>query len=185
MILHQLSIPGPCLVEPERHLDERGFFARMFAATEFDEAGLDPGVVECSVSFNTDRATLRGMHLQKGRFAEAKLIRCTRGRIWDVVVDVRPASPTFGAWVAAELGDESRRAMYAPRGFAHGFVTLEPQCEVFYQCSQPYREGASTGFRWNDPDASITWPLEPETMSTRDRNLPSLAQLRVVLEEEQ
>jgi len=185
VILHDLPIPGPLLVEPERHADERGFFARTFAAAEFGAVGLEPGVIECSVSFNRERATLRGMHLQRAPFGEAKLVRCTRGSIWDVAVDVRPRSPMFGEWAAAELDADRGQAMYLPPGFAHGFITLEPACEVFYQTSQPYSVEASTGFRWDDPEASISWPIEPAMMSERDRNLPSLARLRTLLEESQ
>jgi dTDP-4-dehydrorhamnose 3,5-epimerase len=182
MILHDLRIPGPRLIEPERHSDERGFFARTYSTAEFEAASLEPTMVECSVSFNPERATLRGMHLQHAPFGETKLVRCTRGRIWDVAVDVRPSSSQFGQWVAAELDCDSVRALYIPVGFAHGFITLEPGSEVFYQTSLHYHPQAGVGFRWDDPDACITWPVEPIIMSERDRNLPSLRILRALLE---
>jgi dTDP-4-dehydrorhamnose 3,5-epimerase len=181
VIIHELRIGGPRLVEPERLCDERGFFARTYASAEFEAAGLEPTTVECSVSFNRDVGTLRGMHLQRSPFGETKLVRCTRGRIWDVAVDVRPDSATFGAWVSEVLDGDGGRALYIPSGFAHGFITLEPESEVFYQSSQPFHGPAGVGFRWNDPDASITWPLDPCRMSERDRNLPSLAMLRTLL----
>jgi len=183
VIVHDLGIPGPRLVEPEFHVDERGLFARTFAAAEFGGGGLESTVAECSVSFNRERGTLRGMHLQRSPFGEAKLVRCTRGRIWDVAVDVRPGSARFREWVAVELDEDRRGALYLPPGFAHGFVTLEPATEVFYQTSVPYNAGASIGFRWDDPEVSIGWPLEPVIMSDRDRSLPLLADLRLELEE--
>ncbi|MDP9074841.1 MAG: dTDP-4-dehydrorhamnose 3,5-epimerase [Actinomycetota bacterium] len=184
MRLRELAIPGPRIIEAERHEDDRGFFARTYGAAEFVTAGLDPTVAECSVSFNRARATLRGMHVQKAPFGECKLVRCTRGRIWDVAVDVRPTSATFGAWVASELDADASRAMYIPAGFAHGFITLEPSSEVFYQISQPYNPVASVGFRWDDAAVRIAWPVEPAVMSEHDRTLPSLAALRSALEEE-
>jgi dTDP-4-dehydrorhamnose 3,5-epimerase len=182
MIFHELGIPGPRLVEPQRQCDERGFFARTYAGAEFEAAGLEATIVECSVSFNSQRATLRGMHLQHGPSGEAKLVRCTRGRIWDVAVDVRPNSATFGASVAEALDGHTGRALYIPVGFAHGFITLEPASEVLYQSSQCYNALAAVGFRWDDPEVSIAWPLDPAVMSERDRNLPSLAVLRSLLE---
>ena len=177
MIFHAMSMAGPRLIEPEPHEDERGFFARTYSRAEFVAAGLAPAEAECSVSFNRERATLRGMHLERHPFAEDKLVRCTRGRIWDVAVDARPASETFGRWVAAELDALKGWALFLPRGFAHGFITLEHSTEVFYQCSPPYESEAATGFRWDDPEVGIAWPLEPVVVSARDRALPRLAEL--------
>jgi dTDP-4-dehydrorhamnose 3,5-epimerase len=181
VILHELRIPGPRLVEQERHPDHRGFFARTFDAAEFQAAGLEPTVLECSVSFNRERATLRGLHLQRSPMAEAKLVRCTRGRIWDVAVDIRPRSPNFGEWVSAELDCETGQALYVPAGFAHGFLTLEPASEVFYQSSGTYNAEAEAGVRWDDPEVSVAWPIQPTTISDRDRNLPLLASLRTLV----
>jgi dTDP-4-dehydrorhamnose 3,5-epimerase len=178
-----LGLDGPILVEPEPHEDERGFFARSYSAAEFETAGLDPAVAECSISFNRLKATLRGLHLQKAPFGQAKLVRCTRGRIWDVAVDVRPGSHGFGSWVATELDEVRGWALYIPGGFAHGFITLEDACEVFYQCSQPHQQEADVGIRWDDPDIGVAWPLRPTTMSERDRHLPSLANFKRVLSE--
>jgi dTDP-4-dehydrorhamnose 3,5-epimerase len=174
MIIREMGLAGLRVIEPERHEDERGFFARTFSRAEFVAAGLAPVGEECSISFNRERGTLRGMHFQREPIAEDKLVRCTRGRIWDVAVDARPASETFGRWVAAELDEEKGWALYIPRGFAHGFITLEPSTEVFYQCSPRYEAAAAAGFRWDDPDVGIDWPLEPLVVSARDRGLPFL-----------
>jgi dTDP-4-dehydrorhamnose 3,5-epimerase len=178
-----MRIAGPLLVEQERHEDERGFFARTYSALEFEYAGLSAAAVECSTSFNRQAGTLRGLHLQRAPFSEAKLVRCTRGRIWDVAVDVRPGSDTFGEWVATELDMDSGRALYIPEGFAHGFVTIEESSEVFYQCSQAYNPEAAIGIRWDDPDLAIAWPAPPVTVSDRDRSLPTFNEFRATMED--
>ncbi|HVM01438.1 MAG TPA: dTDP-4-dehydrorhamnose 3,5-epimerase [Acidimicrobiales bacterium] len=169
------GLDGCYLVEPVRRPDDRGFFARTFCADEFTRRGLTAGVAQCSVSHNAAAGTLRGLHYQVGEPGEAKLVRCTRGRVFDVAVDLRPASPTFGRWTGVELSEENRLALFVPEGFAHGFVTLEPASEVFYQISVPYRPGDSAGVRWDDPALAISWPpMEPLTISARDRALPTL-----------
>lgn len=172
MIFEPMAIPGVFLVVPEHFPDSRGTFARTFCEMEFERAGLLPLTKQCSASFNKLRGTLRGMHLQLAPGEEAKLVRCTRGRIFDVALDVRPKSPTFGQWASAELTPDNRRALYIPPGCAHGYQTLEDETEVFYQMSAEYRPELGRGFRWNDPAFSISWPLANPILSERDANYP-------------
>ena len=169
------ALPGAKLVELEPIEDERGFFARSFCGREFELAGLDPCVAQCNVSFNRRRGTLRGMHFQRAPHAEAKLVRCTRGRIYDVILDLRPGSPSYRRWFAIELGAESRRALYAPKGVAHGFQTLEDGCEVLYQRSDFYAPELAAGVRWNDPAFGIEWPIADPIVSARDAAYPDFA----------
>jgi dTDP-4-dehydrorhamnose 3,5-epimerase len=169
------GILGVVLVDIEPITDDRGLFARTFCAEEFVAAGLDPVVAQCDVSFNRAIGTLRGMHFQKAPFGEAKLVRCVQGRIFDVAVDVRAGSPTFGRWLGWELEASQYRAVFLPAGIAHGFLTLSADSEVCYQMSVPYRPDAAAGFRWDDPDVGIAWPDTPSVMSTADRALPDLA----------
>jgi dTDP-4-dehydrorhamnose 3,5-epimerase len=170
----ELALAGAYSVEAELLEDERGAFARTFCTEEFTELGLEPAVAQCSISLNRRRATLRGMHLQVAPHEETKLVRCTRGAIFDVIVDLRPESPTLGRWTAAELTEARRNALYVPRGFAHGFITLEDETQVEYVISTPYAPGASVGIRWDDPAVGIEWPLAPAVMSERDRSLPGV-----------
>ena len=165
-------LAGVCLVDLERTADERGFFARSFCADEFARAGLAASMSQCSVSFNARRGTLRGLHFQAAPHDEEKLVRCTHGALWDVVVDVRAGSPTFGRWYGEELTAENRRALYIPKGFAHGFVTLADATEVFYMISVPYAPGSARGIRWNDPALAIDWPVAPTVISARDAGYP-------------
>lgn len=170
------ELNGCQIIHPSLFEDERGVYARTYCAEEFKAGGLNPVVAQCSVSRNRRRGTLRGLHLQAAPFEEAKLVTCTRGRIFDVAVDLRPGSPTFAAWTAVELTAENLLALYVPEGMAHGFVTLEADSEVRYQISVPHRPEAARGIRWNDPDVGIHWPdVGPFTMSERDRGLPFLA----------
>ena len=157
---------------PEPRADARGFFLRTFCAGEFAAAGLDPAVAQCSLSFNSRRGTLRGMHYQAAPHAEAKLIRCVRGGIYDVIVDLRPASVTFRRHFAVELTRDNRRALYVPRGCAHGFQTLEDDTEVWYQMSVPHVPEASRGVRWDDPAFGITWPIASPVLHPRDAAYP-------------
>jgi dTDP-4-dehydrorhamnose 3,5-epimerase len=166
------------LIEPDRHEDERGFFARTWCQKEFKNHGLNYNLVQCNVSFNKARGTLRGMHFQAAPYEEVKLVRCTQGRIFDVIVDVRENSPTFGQWQGFELSSEKRNSLYIPKGFAHGFQTLEPDCEVAYQMSTSFAPAGARGLSFADPSLEIQWPLTPEAVSTRDQTLPSLAELR-------
>lgn len=170
MIFRPTELAGCYVVEPEPHHDERGFFARTFAADDFARHGLSPAVSQVSVSFNTRVGTLRGLHYQRAPYEEAKLVRCTRGRIFDVAVDLASRR-----WTAVELSEENGLGLYVPEGFAHGFVTLEPASEVLYLISTPYVPEASAGVRWDDPSLAVAWPAVGElTISERDRNLPTL-----------
>jgi dTDP-4-dehydrorhamnose 3,5-epimerase len=168
------SLAGVVLIEPERHHDERGFFARSWCAEEMAAQGLEGELAQCSVSFNYRRGTLRGLHYQAPPFAEVKLVRCTRGAVYDVAVDLRPDSPTFRGWVGVELTEDDGRALYIPRGFAHGFYALADASEVAYQISAPYRPEAARGVRWNDPFHAARWPGPVAVIAPRDRDYPDL-----------
>jgi dTDP-4-dehydrorhamnose 3,5-epimerase len=161
-------LAGAFIVEPELLEDERGFFARTFCRCEFEERGLNPCVAQCSVSYNRRRATLRGMHYQAAPHEEDKLVRCIRGAIYDVIVDLRPSSATFKRWTGAELSETNRLALYIPRGCAHGFITLADDSEILYQISEYYVAQGARGVRWNDPAFGIVWPLSPTIISDRD-----------------
>jgi dTDP-4-dehydrorhamnose 3,5-epimerase len=161
------------LIEPERFADERGFFARVWSEAEFAAGGISVRFVESNLSFSSRRGTLRGMHFQTAPFAQAKLVRCTRGSIYDVGVDLRPESPTFRQWVGAELSADNRRMLYLPGEFAHGFQTLEDDTEVFYQVSAVYAPDNYGGVRWDDPAFRIEWPhVEERVIIARDREYP-------------
>ncbi|MHB8654740.1 MAG: dTDP-4-dehydrorhamnose 3,5-epimerase [Terriglobia bacterium] len=176
MIFTKTKLDGAWIIEPERVEDERGFFARTFCQKEFEAQGLNSQLVQCSISFNKKKGILRGMHSQARPYEEAKLVRCTRGAIYDVVLDVRPGSATYKEWVAVELTAENRLALYIGKGFAHGFQTLEPNTEVYYQMSEFYHPECARGVRWNDPACQIKWPLESVIISEKDRNYPDLDQ---------
>jgi len=166
----ETTLPGAFVVDVERHEDERGFFARSWCTQEFRDRGLNPCVVQCNISWNRIKATLRGMHYQATPHAEVKLVRCTRGSVYDVIVDLRERSPTYLGHVGVELSADSHRALYIPDGFAHGFMTLEDDTEVFYQMSALYEPSAAKGVRWNDPAFGIHWPLPVSIISSRDRD---------------
>jgi dTDP-4-dehydrorhamnose 3,5-epimerase len=167
-------LAGAYLVEIERLGDDRGFFARSFCQSEFKAKDLDPCVAQCNVSFNARRGTLRGLHYQDKPHEEAKLVRCTRGAIWDVIVDLRQDSPTRLRWHAAELSAENRAAFYVPKGFAHGFQTLADDTEVLYQMSEFYHPELARGVRWDDPKLAIGWPVADPVLSPRDRSYAPL-----------
>ena len=172
MIFVPTCLPGAFIVETERHFDERGFFARTWCRREFGAAGLNTDLAQCNVSFNRRRGTLRGMHWQAAPHGEAKLIRCVRGAIWDAIIDMRPGSATYTRHFAVELTADSGRALYVPEGMAHGFITLEDECEVAYQMSEFYEPAAARGVRWNDPAFGITWPLADPILHPRDAAYP-------------
>ena len=165
----ETRLQGAYIIEPERKEDQRGFFARVFCVEEFGAQGLETKLVQCSISFNRQRGTLRGMHYQAAPHEEVRLVRCTMGAVYDVVLDLRPASPSFRQWIAAELSGENRRMVYVPKGFAHGFLTLEDNCEVFYQMSEFYHHENAGGVRWDDPAFGIQWPGSVELISEKDR----------------
>lgn len=168
MIFRELEIAGAYLLEPERHADDRGFFARTFCRRELIERGLEPAVAQCNVSFNRRRGTVRGMHFQAPPSQEVKLVRCTRGAIHDVLLDLRPDAPTFKRHLGIDLDAEVGASLYLPVGIAHGFQTLADATEVFYQMSEFYDPSAARGVRWNDPAFAITWPEEITVISERD-----------------
>jgi len=172
MIFTETKLRGAFLVDIERHEDERGFFARSWCRREFEAHGLNPEIAQCNVSFNVRRGTLRGMHYQIAPFEEAKLVRCTRGALCDVIVDLRPDSATFKQHVSEVLTAENRRMLFVPEGFAHGFLTLEDATELLYQMSAYHAPERARGFRWNDPAFGIHWPAEVEVISDRDRDYP-------------
>ena len=172
MKFHATKLPGVFEIHLEPMRDERGFFARTWCRSEFEEHGLESALVQCNISFNTRKGTLRGMHYQAAPFAETKLVRCTQGSICDVVLDLRPQSPTFKRWVAVTLTEENRNMVYVPKGCAHGFLTLQDETEVFYQMSEVYNAESARGVRWNDPTFAIAWPEKVEVISDRDHNYP-------------
>jgi len=172
LIFTETKLAGAFVIEPERRADKRGFFARTYCRQEFEEHGLNPDVVQCNVSFNKRKGTLRGMHYQAAPFAEVKLVRCTSGSIYDVIIDLRPASTTFKQYFAAELSAENRRMLYIPEDFAHGFQTLQDDTEVFYQMAQGYSAEHARGVRWNDPAFGIEWPKDERIIIQRDQNYP-------------
>jgi dTDP-4-dehydrorhamnose 3,5-epimerase len=172
MYFHETRLPGAYLIEIERLEDERGFFARTWCQREFEAHGLNPCLVQCNVSYNKRAGTLRGMHYQAAPLAEAKLVRCTRGAIYDVIVDLRRDSPAFKQHLAVTLTPEARNMLYIPEGFAHGFLTLADDTEVFYQMSEFYAPDYARGVRWNDPAIAIQWPAPVQVISDRDANYP-------------
>jgi dTDP-4-dehydrorhamnose 3,5-epimerase len=174
MRIEPLALAGLHLVRLDPHQDERGFFARTFCRETFLRHGLKDCGLQCSLSHNTSRGTLRGMHWQMAPHGEAKLIRCSRGAIFDVGVDIRRGSSTYGSWHGVELSAENGLAYYIPAGFAHGFVTLTDDADVIYQIADPYVPDVASGFRWDDPDVGIKWPIPPAIISERDASLPLL-----------
>ncbi|CUH95091.1 hypothetical protein P22_1160 [Propionispora sp. 2/2-37] len=168
MLYQETELTGAFILEYEPIRDERGFFARTWCCREFAGRGLNPALVQCNISYNKKKGTLRGMHYQADPYAEVKLIRCTRGSIYDVFIDLRPGSPTLKKWLGIELSAQNHKMVYIPEGFAHGFITLEDNTEVFYQMSTEYQPKAARGFRWDDPAFSICWPIPVERISQRD-----------------
>jgi dTDP-4-dehydrorhamnose 3,5-epimerase len=166
------TLQGVFAIELERLEDQRGFFARAWCQHEFKEHGLNPHVVQCNLSFNRKQGTVRGMHYQVEPYQETKLVRCARGAIFDVVIDLRRHSPTFMRWFGIELSADNRKMLYVPEGFAHGYQTLQDDSEVFYQVSEFYQPGSEAGIRWDDPAFGIEWPLEGTMISEKDRAHP-------------
>jgi dTDP-4-dehydrorhamnose 3,5-epimerase len=178
VLFRETRVAGGYVVELERMEDERGYFARTYSSDEFAARGLDHRVEQCSTSFNAKRGTLRGLHYQAAPYGEAKLVRCTRGAIYDVAVDLRPDSPSYLRWVGVELSADNGRALFVPEGCAHGFQTLADDSEVHYQISTPYVQEAARGVRWDDPAFNIDWPPPPpggRTMAPRDARYADFA----------
>lgn len=174
MRFQESPLRGAYTIEMDRLEDERGFFARSFCGEEFAARGLPAAMPQSSVSFNARRGTLRGMHFQAEPHAEDKLVRCTAGAVYDVIVDLRPGSPTLRRWFGIELNAENHRSLFIPRGLAHGFITLCDDTEVLYMISVPYVPGFERGVRWDDPAIGISWPLAPSIVSARDAAYPLL-----------
>jgi dTDP-4-dehydrorhamnose 3,5-epimerase len=172
MTFHETNVEGAFEIHLEPKTDSRGFFARSWCEREFKNGKMNPKIVQCSLSFNIRKGTLRGLHYQATPHEEAKLVRCTSGAIYDVVVDLRPRSATFKSWAAAVLTPQNHYMLYVPEGCAHGFLTLEDDTEVFYQMSEFYAGESSRGVRWNDPAFGIVWPDEVRVISERDHTYP-------------
>ena len=175
MIFKETKIPGVFVIEVERREDERGFFARQWCADEFTRVGLDPRVAQINTARSATAGTLRGVHYQKAPHAEIKLVRCTRGAVFDVVVDLRVGNPTFCQWFGIELDDESGRMLYIPEGCGHGYLTMAMNTDLVYQTSVPYAPKSATGVRYNDPAFNIVWPGAIKVISTQDQNWPSFS----------
>jgi dTDP-4-dehydrorhamnose 3,5-epimerase len=169
----ETRLEGSFIIDPERLEDERGFFARSWCQQEAKQYGLEPEWLQCNISYNKSKGTMRGMHYQVAPFEEAKLVRCTMGAICDVIIDLRPDSVTFKKWTAVELSSENRRMFYIPGGFAHGFLTLQDNTEIFYQMSEFYAPAYARGVRWNDPAFGILWPTDIAVISDQDQNFPN------------
>ncbi|MCX7999615.1 MAG: dTDP-4-dehydrorhamnose 3,5-epimerase [Leptospiraceae bacterium] len=170
MIFTETPLRGAYTIDLEKKGDERGFFARVFCVNEFENLGLDTKIIQINNSTSAKKGTLRGLHYQLAPFSETKIVRCIKGSIYDVILDLREDSPTFGKWFAAELTSENRKMMYVPKGFAHGFLTLTDDVEAFYMVTEFYNPKAERGIRWNDPKFKIEWPFEPLVLSEKDRN---------------
>ena len=170
MIFTETELKGAFIIELKKLEDNRGFFARSWCQNEFEAHGLNTRIVQANVSYNKKKGTLRGMHYQKAPHEETKLVRCTRGAIYDVIIDLRPTSPTRGQWIGVELTEGNYKMLYVPENFAHGFETLEDESEVIYQVSQFYTPGAENGIRWDDLAFNIAWPIEVQVTSEKDKS---------------
>lgn len=173
MIFQETKLQGASIIDIKELVDERGFFARGWCKHEFEEYGLVSQVAQANISYNKKKGTLRGLHYQIEPYAETKLIRCTRGAIYDVIIDLRPKSSTYREWIGVELTADNHRMLYVPEVFAHGFQTLEDNTEVFYQVSAFYTPEAERGLRYDDPKFGINWPLEVSMISSKDANWPN------------
>ena len=173
MIFKETKLKGAFIIEMEPIKDMRGFFARAWCKKEFEEHGLKPYLVQANITFSRKKGTLRGMHYQVAPYQEAKLVRCLKGALFDVIIDLRPDSPTYREWIDIELAEDNYKALYVPEGFAHGYQTLKDNTEVFYQVSQFYCPDSERGIRWNDPAFGIKWPQAQElVISEKDENWP-------------
>jgi dTDP-4-dehydrorhamnose 3,5-epimerase len=175
LIFTETNLKDSYFIEPERIIDERGFFARSFDQKIFSNLGFSNNFVQCNISFNKKKGTLRGLHFQEKPNSESKLVRCTKGKVFEVLVDIRPDSSTYRKWVSVILSSENRKMIFVPDGFALGFQTLEDDTELFYQMSQYYEPNSSRGIIWNDPCLKIPWPLNPTIISKKDQTLPLLS----------
>jgi dTDP-4-dehydrorhamnose 3,5-epimerase len=180
MTFSETPLNGSYIIDIVKIEDERGFFGRSFCRREMEERGLNGGIMQANTSFTHKRGTLRGLHYQDAPYQESKLIRCVRGAIYDVIIDLRPGSPTFRQWTSVELSQENYRMFYIPEGFAHGYMALTDNVEVYYNVSAFYTPGAEKGIRWDDPGFMIRWPFEPVVISEKDRHHPDFVFDRIV-----
>lgn len=172
MIFNETALDDVFTIDINKLQDERGFFGRTFCVREFEQHGIEFPVVQVNTSYNREKQTLRGLHYQRGSKGEDKLVRCTRGSIYDVIIDVRSDSLTYGEWLGIELTQQNHRMLYVPKGFAHGYVTLEDDTEVTYQVTEFYTPDTEQGIRWNDKMFNINWPVEPKIISKKDESWP-------------
>lgn len=173
MIFTKTDLPGLYVIEPEKFEDIRGYFVRTYCVEQFTKHGLDPEISQCSLSYNKSRGTVRGLHYQTAPYEEVKVVRCLRGRVFDVAVDIRADSPTRGKYLSFELSDDNGKALYIPKGFAHGFMSLDDDTLILYQMSAPYNQQSARTIRYNDPQINISWPaVEHITISDKDKNAP-------------
>ena len=176
MIFHKTGLQGAYAIEPKRIEDSRGFFARAWCQKEFEKAGLETNFVQCNLSFNVSKGTVRGMHFQKHTYQEVKLVRCTKGEIFDVIVDLVPTSATYLKWFGIRLSEKNHKMLYIPKNYAHGYQTLCDESEIFYQVSQFYVPGSEAGLRWDDPELAIQWPITTQvTISDKDKSWPGFS----------
>ena len=176
MIFNKTTLNDSYVIDLEKREDDRGFFARFFCKEEFISKNINPEIVQINNSLSKDKATLRGIHYQLAPKSETKLVRCLKGSLWDVIVDLRPTSKTYLGWFGETLSADNRKMMYVPEGFGHGFITLEPDTEVIYMVSEFYSPDYERGLRWNDPLINIEWPIQPEIISEKDMNHPNYMQ---------
>jgi len=172
VIFRESTLKGAYVIELDRLEDQRGFFARSFCRNEFEKCGLNTKWVQCNISYNKAKGTIRGLHYQMDPMAEIKLVRCTRGAVYDVIVDLRKESETFGKWFEVELSEKNYKAIYVPAGMAHGFQTLADNTELFYQMSEFYDFEKTGGIRWDDPTFGFKWPIKEKVISSRDLHFP-------------
>lgn len=175
MRFKESKLKGAYIIDLEKHQDDRGFFARTFCRKELEAHGLIADVAQANMSLSKTRGTLRGMHYQKSPFEETKLVRCTQGALYDVIIDLRPDSASFKQWIGVELSADNYRMLFVPKNFAHGFITLTDDTEVTYMVSQFYAPGSELGIRWNDPQFGIQWPLDVQVISEKDANWPDFS----------
>ena len=168
----ETKLPGAFVIEPEKKEDKRGFFTRTWCKNELGNHGLKAEIAQVNINFNKQRGTLRGMHYQAAPYGECKIIKCTRGAVFDVVIDLRKDSPTYLDWIGVELTGDNFRMLYVPENFSHGFITLEDQTEICYMVTQFYTPEAERGIRWDDPSFNIKWPLHPQVISDKDSSYP-------------
>jgi dTDP-4-dehydrorhamnose 3,5-epimerase len=173
MVFKETRLKNAFIIELEKIVDDRGFFSRAWCQKEFNANGLNANIVQCNLAFNNRKGTLRGMHYQIAPHEEAKIVRCTRGKLYDVIVDLRPKSPTYLQWIGVELSSENRKMLYVPENFAHGYLTLTDNTELFYQVSDFYSPESESGIRWNDRTVNIKWPQTNDLIMTdKDKNWP-------------